>query len=214
MIHRSNFFKNYGQFLSKYPDTDMTDLFSKGQMNSKSWLVDCLLDLDRPLGTVFLCAGWYGSLATFIFESGLSVDKIRSFDIDEPCADKADTFNRSWTIDGWKFKASTMDILEMSYPTHYITHKGDGTFQEMDDTPDTIINTSCEHLLEFAIWYDNIPTGTTVVLQSNNFFEIEEHVNCSVTLEDFSSITPMTTELYSGESEMPKYTRFMRIGIK
>lgn len=214
MIHNSNFFNNYGQFLSKYPDADMTDLFSKGQMESKSWLVNCLLDVERPLGTIFLCAGWYGSLATFMFESGLSIEKIRSFDIDESCADMADTFNRSWVMDGWKFKASTIDIQTITYPTTYTTHRANGTSLEMTDHPDTIINTSCEHIENFADWYNDIPLGTMIVLQSNNFFEIDEHVNCSVNIEEFTDITPMTTELYSGELLLPKYTRFMRIGIK
>ena len=118
MLHKSNFFDNIGQLLNKYPDIDLRDMFSKGQMDSKRWLVDTLLELNPNMGTVFLCAGWYGSLATFLLETNLRIEKIRSFDIDPACADIADAFNRSWVINGWKFKAITEDIMNIDYSGH------------------------------------------------------------------------------------------------
>ena len=62
---------------------------SWGQLKSKRWLVSKLEELDIPLGTVFLCAGWYATLASACF-SKCSIDKIRSFDIDESCLEIAD----------------------------------------------------------------------------------------------------------------------------
>ena len=214
MIHNSNFFDNFGEFLNRFPDTDLRDLFSKGQMNSKRWLVDELIKINKPLGTVFLCAGWYGSLATLLFESKIQIDKIRSFDVDPSCAIRADTFNRSWVMDEWKFKASTMDIHNMTYPLTYTTFRANGTGVELTEMPDTIINTSCEHIENFSEWYNKIPNGTTVILQGNNFFEIEDHINCSVNLDDFDKMCPMTECLYLNELILDKYTRFMKIGIK
>ena len=43
---------------------------------------------------------------------------------------------------------------------------------------DTIINTRCEHILDFPVGIAKYPNGKLIVLQTNNFFEIEEHVNC------------------------------------
>lgn len=214
MLHKSNFFDNIGQLLNKYPDIDLRDMFSKGQMDSKRWLVDTLLELNPNMGTVFLCAGWYGSLATFLLETNLRIEKIRSFDIDPACADIADTFNRSWVINGWKFKATTMDIQDIRYPTSYATKRSDGTVAELFDTPNTIINTSCEHIKDFDKWYNRIPNGTLLVLQSNDYFEIEDHVNSVKDAEKFSSLTPMSNCLYLGELPLPKYNRFMKIGYK
>lgn len=213
-IHNSEFFDNFGQVLNKYPGIDIQDLFSKGQIESKRWLVNELEKINMELGTVFICAGWYGSLATFLFESDVRLDKIRSFDIDESCAGIAETFNRLKTMDGWKFKASTLDILGMDYPTTYTTYRSDGTGLELTEMPNTVINTSCEHIENFAEWYDKILVGTLVILQTNNFFEIPEHVNCSIDLDDFSRVTPMKEVLYQGQLELSKYTRYMRIGIK
>ena len=52
------------------------------------------------------------------------------------------------------------------------------------------------------------------MLQSNNFFEVPEHVNCVNNVDEFKIIAPMTRVLYSGELELPKYKRVMLIGYK
>lgn len=214
MLHKSKFFDNFGYFITKFPEVDLNDFFSKGQMESKRWLVDELLKLDIDLGMVFLCAGWYGSLATFIFESDLKVNKIRSFDIDPACADRAESFNKHWVINDWRFKATTMDILKMTYPTTHKTYRSNGSSIDLVEMPDTIINTSCEHIPEFERWFDRLPKRRLLVLQTNDYFNLSEHVNCSSTLEDFAKQTPMEKVLYEGELNLPKYKRFMRVGYK
>jgi hypothetical protein len=80
--------------------------------------------------------------------------------------------------------------------------------------PDTIINTSCEHIENFSKWYSKIPKGKLIILQSNDYFEVKEHVNCSKSISQFSKTCPMTETLFEGELFLPKYTRFMKIGFK
>jgi hypothetical protein len=63
-------------------------------------------------------------------------------------------------------------------------------------------------------WYSNIPFGKIVVLQTNNYVELKEHINCSTSLEEFAKQTPMSTVFYDGELFLKDYTRYMRIGIK
>jgi len=203
--------------LRKYKDDTKfnSDCFSRGQLQSKLWLIKELQNLNIDLGTVFLCAGWYGTLATMLFESNIPVDKIRSFDIDDSCIDIAKTFNRPWVIDEWRFQASTEDIHNINFTEHtYTVTRADGTSAELLDRPDTIINTSCEHIKNFKEWYNKIPKGKLVVLQSNNYYSIEDHVNCSEDLEEFSNSVPMSLILYEGELELNKYTRFMKIGLR
>ena len=212
MIHNSAFIQNIGQALLK--NKIDYDAFSKGQMLSKKWLIENLIEIDEDLGTVFICAGWYGLLGSLLLETDLNIEKIVSFDIDPQCADIADDFNRSWVTDNWKFKASTMDILKIEYPTKYDVKKYNGVIRTLEAMPDTIINTSCEHIHEFTEWYDRIPPQTLIVLQSNNYVEIEDHVNCSASLSDFSETAPMRMVMFEGEMELEKYTRFMKIGRK
>ena len=200
--------------LDKFPECEnpMQDAFSLGQLKSKLWLIE---NLPENLGTVFICAGWYGTLAALMFERANSkFDKIRSFDIDETCAPVADTMNRPWVMDGWQFKASTLNILEMDFPTTYTTYRADGTSLELTEMPDTIINTSCEHISDFKGWYNKIPNSKLIIIQANDFHGIEEHINTYNTLDEFSTNTPMTTILYEGELELPKYKRFMKIGYR
>jgi hypothetical protein len=195
-------------------NANLSDAFSWGQLKSKRWLVNELENLDLKLGTIFLCAGWYATLATMLFNSKCNLEKIRSFDIDNSCEVIAVTINRNFVSDGWKFKATTFDIHQMKYPLTYSTLRANRSEVELTEMPDTIINTSCEHIENFQDWYNSIPDGKIVVLQTNNYFEIEDHINCSSSLEEFATTTPMTEVLYQGELQLPKYTRFMRIGIK
>ncbi len=210
----SQYISAFKYFYSENIEYD-SDCFSRGQLSSKLWLVNELKTLDLDLGTVFLCAGWYATLAVMLFENELKIDKIRSFDIDPGCADIAERFNKPWEIDDWKFKATTADILNLNYnKTIYKVSKPDGTSATLTDVPDTIINTSCEHIENFNQWYESIPNGKLLILQTNDYFDIEDHVNCSNSLEDFANITPMKNCLYEGELELPKYRRFLRIGYK
>lgn len=87
-------------------------------MKSKLWIVKELKKLNLDLGTVFLCAGWYATLATMLFESNIKVDKVRSFDIDPSCVNIAEVFNKSWFVNQWQFKSITQDIMDIDYNTH------------------------------------------------------------------------------------------------
>ena len=62
-----------------------------------------------------------------------------------------------------------------------------------------------------------IPKGKLVILQSNNFTDLQEHVNCSSSLKEFSESIHMSETLYEGELDLTDqggYIRFMKIGIK
>jgi len=196
----------------------LKDALSEGQLNSKLWLLDRIKGID--LGTVFICAGWYGVLATLMFEDeNIYVDKIRSFDIDDSCWKIAEDLNEPWKADNWVFKASTLDIVGLfNYwygedgLYHYFTTNIKGKRVHIKEMPNTIINTSCEHIENFTKWFNAIPTGKLVALQSNNYFEIEDHVNCVNSLDEFKQQAPLSNIIYEGELELEKYTRYMLIG--
>jgi hypothetical protein len=195
--------------------TFATDCLSRGQLQSKMWLIDIVKGLDLDLGCVFLCAGWYGTLATMMFENGIKIDKIRNFDTDSEAVKISEIFNKPWVSKNWMFKSSVKDIHEINYKVQeYQVTKFNGETETLWDTPDTVINTSCEHIHDFDYWYHKLPTGILLILQTNDFEDISDHVNCSRRLEDFEAQTPMTECLFSGELNVGKYTRFMRIGYK
>jgi hypothetical protein len=211
LLTQSDMLKNIRNTIDQF-DIDLGDCFSWGQLKSKQWLINNLPD---NLGIVFICGGWYGTLAAMMFNQiPKKFEKIRSFDIDPSCAHIADSINKSSVKVNWKFKASTLDIHNINYPCFYKTARYDKSLVELTDEPNTIINTSCEHINNFSKWYDKIPSDRLVILQSNNYFDLEEHVNCVENLEEFSAQTPMTAVIYEGELDLGKYKRFMRIGYK
>ena len=218
-------------------DADFSDALSSGQLKSKLWLVKSLIEANKlvlastngqqklQLGTIFLCGGWYGTLADMLFKTELKIDKIRSFDIDESCWGIAEDFNRVWVDKKWQFKASALNIHSFNWTdspapsdgtigNFYYNTIASNKIVKMKDRPDTFINTSCEHIHNFKDWYGKIPKGKLVVMQSNNYDQLEEHVNCAKDLEEFETQTPMTKCLYNGTLDLIKYTRYMRIGIR
>lgn len=98
-----------------------------------------------------------------------------------------------------------------------------GLFKDKEETFETfgyrkidkinmVINTSCEHMDN--TWFENLPSGTFVVLHQNDYFENEQHVNCCKDLEDVKRKYPMQNIFYEGELDTHLYNRFMLIGIK
>lgn len=213
--NRFNLLIQIGLVMKQFPEIKLSEALSAGQIESKRWLIEELEKLDRPLGTVFVLGGWWGLLPAMLFESRLNADKIRSFDKDESCEPIADAINRRYVINDWKFKAATQDMLEMQYDSHrYKTKRSDGSYAELEDTPDTIINTSCEHILDFERWWKRIPPKKLIVLQSNDFRAPAEHVNCSEGLDAFAASAPMKEIFFRGELHLPDYKRFMLMGMK
>lgn len=171
--------------------------FWKGQVRSKTWLAEQLPGFVpvTPLNIV-IYGGWNGVLASILFNSKLAVNRITSVDIDPVCEDVANTINKRYEMQG-RFKAVTADM------TTYTT------------MADVAINTSCEHITQeqYNKWLSNQPNDAVIVLQSNNYFEHEEHIRCSIDLDDFTKMSHLKP-FYRGYLETPKYTRFMIIGRK
>lgn len=80
------------------------------------------------------------------------------------------------------------------------------------DEMQVVINTSCEHMTNE--WFENLPAGTFVSLQTNDYFDNPQHSNCCKDLEAAKEKYPMQSIMYQGELDTHLYNRFMLIGIK
>jgi len=173
--------------------------FWKGQVNSKLWLIDNLKHYFNPHPYhVLLCGGWNGVLATLLFNSDVNIAKITSMDVDPSCEKIAYDINKAYEIEG-KFKAITKNMLDYdNYDSHNL-----------------IINTACEHIsqVDFNKWLDLLPKNTRLILQSNDYFEHKEHINCKTTLEEFKNSCGIDVN-FAAELPTEKYKRFMIMGIK
>lgn len=174
--------------------------FWKGQINSKIWLIENIKKIiDKKDPKVIIHGGWNGVLASLIFnEPSFGSPRVTSIDIDADCKETAYTINKRYEIEG-RFQAITADMCTYTY-----------------NDADIVINTSMEHITseQYKQWYSLIPDKSLIVVQSNNFFELDEHINCHNNIEDFVASVKMKKLYFADSLVLPKYTRFMAVGKK
>ena len=180
-------------------DRDRTlESFWGGQLQSKTWLIEHLKKVSTSItnANVVIHGGWNGVLASMLFNSDLGIKQITSVDIDPNVRETALTMNKRYEMEG-RFSAVAADMTNYEYDA------------------DIVINTSCEHIsqAQYDQWLKNVPDRATIVLQSNNYI-IDEHINCSGSLEDFIQKSKLTKIRYQGVLELPKYDRYLLIGDK
>jgi hypothetical protein len=123
-----------------------------------------------------------------------TIDAIDSFDIDPAVEQVARTLNSGF---GDRFRAVTADMYAIDYRSL---------------KADLVVNTSCEHIADFGAWLGLVPSGTRVLLQSNDYFSEPSHINCVASLEEFQAKAGLSRVDFAGALPMKKYTRFMLIG--
>jgi len=189
--------------INKIPAPGLGNAWNFNQISVKRWLVDTLAaHVDDNIEKILLLGGWYGVLASMLLDHpAFSQTHISSLDIDPTCKDIALSVNRSQVNQG-RFDALTGDMFKFEYRTWADTENA------------LIVNTSCEHIVAFDKWFASIPSGTLLVLQSNDYFSCDEHVNCVDTLADFEQQAPLSELRFSGGLKLKKYTRFMLVGRK
>lgn len=210
---KSEAFKGIFRALAEAPQ--YSEAFAHGQLDSKKWLVEEAQKVwGRDWGVVFILAGWIGSLPRMMWDADIQTLKIRSFDIDESANKAAEFLNQNEVQKDWLFKSSTLDVAQMKYPAVYSVQRKDGTLCELEDMPDVVINTSCEHIQDIQSWWQLIPMGTKVILQTNDGFHIPEHVACFNSLQEFAAAMNLSQVDYQGQKALPEFNRFMLIGKK
>ena len=77
------------------------------------------------------------------------------------------------------------------------------------------INTSIEHIKQeyVDLIFSSLRKGTLFAIQSNNYYSVVDHINCSDSLDDFESKTMCSEIFYKDKIEFKDYDRYMIIGI-
>tara|TARA_B100001250_G_scaffold50047_1_gene39133 strand:- start:33 stop:632 length:600 start_codon:yes stop_codon:yes gene_type:complete len=172
------------------------------QEKSKNWLVEKSIEyftfFDKP--KICIAAGWYGHLADKL--KHYTKEKVLSFDKDP----NTKFIGNKLYKDVW-FKV--MSIEDFNFKKY-----------------DIVICTSCEHLEQKVIddMFKTIKKGTLVILQSNNYIQMKDHINCHNNVVDFEKTLKEPDEngrpikldkiLYSGTLKLDKFDRYMVVGIK
>ena len=196
-----SFIERLRHCVETYPGENWGDAMSRGQISSKQWLLHALrMNHQTNLGKVAICGGWLGVLARLLLDDPhFNAPYVESIDLSLNATIVAGELNEEHIVS-----------------KRFLARVGDCTRREQTeyDKFDTIINTSCEHFDHWDEWWDLIPYGKLVVLQSNNFIEPEDHVNCVSCPEELQAMAEMDEFYFVGAMPSYKYTRFMTIGRK
>ena len=174
---------------------DLLDSLSPNQFKSKLALVNHVnsLNILNKDSEIVIFGSWYGSILIPSFYD--KVKRITAIDLDSKVISKA------------KYK------IFKDYNVDFIT--GD-VFQWAPDSSrikktDLIINTSCEHMRPMKEL--NLDTTAYFAFTSNNMYDIEGHINCVSSIEEFKYQLPDNAKvLIEDKIRDERGTRFLLVG--
>lgn len=174
------------EFAPRYDE--FRDMFSKGQLLSKQWLVEKLPFIGYS--SIAIAGAWYGTLGALLISKHKDVT-ITFIDIDPRC----EQFLKNIFYDEPRAKIITEDMYKFNY------------------TEELVINTSCEHIPNLRHWLDLLPKGSVVALQSNDYDILAEHINCVYSVDEFKEKANLKKIFYADKLDTGIFTRYMLIGI-
>jgi len=164
--------------------------FDRGLIFNKLWLIKELEKIKNHFSIIYILGSWYGNMSLLLSRSNIKFNHIVNVDQD-PTAVKA----------GQQI-AKKMGISDRIEPM--IADANDLDYRQLDQDG-LVINTSC-HDMKNTGWFDHIPTGVMIALQSRT------DVNDDLSDYRLSKI------LYQGSIDLKdpetKYTSILEIGIK
>jgi hypothetical protein len=180
------------------------DAFSHGQIKSKLWLCEKLEPQIQPQSNTMILGCWYNILGFMMLtRNPYRYRSIVGIDTDQEAIDIADKVLDRWIVENRKVHNMALNANALDYT-------------DMD----TVINCSSEHM-ESNDWFDKIPEGTLVCIQSSNVTETGEPwfiKNPSPTLESFTQKYNLSKTHFADTLRIDYgswgYDRFMLIGIK
>lgn len=167
---------------------EIRDAFRKKQIQGKAALLHLVETFCKKDKEIVVIGSWIGFTSFCLYKLGYS--KITEVDPDTrltPIAIWANRFNKD-------FAHITDDVNNLNL-----------------DAFNVIINTSCEHI-EDNSWFDNIPKGTLMFLQSTDY-ESWDHTNTCSSLDEMIEKYPMNI-LHAEELYLEQYSRYILVGIK
>ena len=169
---------------------EVRDALHTNQLLSKNCAIHAFESIYTEHNRVLYIGSWFGILTNCLLKNfpNISIDEI---DMDIRCSLISKRLNIDYNSNHY-----TADINVFDRINNY----------------DTVINLSTEHMSND--WYNKIKPGTRVVMQSNNFDVIGDHINCCANLQDMQNKFNLTETTFADTLELNVYNRFTLAGIK
>ena len=175
-----------------YKFKDYSESVFDTQIQSKHWLAYNLHRCAPNTKHVSVLAGWYGIvLIPFLWDKFGKIN-VDLYDVDEYTTDIA---KHIWS-----------GCPEVNVYTK------DVVFDDIDYKGDTIINTSCEHMMDMKLITQDYK-DKIFCLQSNDNANVKWlHINCAMDEEQLIEQSGLSNILYKGSRMIYEHKRIMVIG--
>ena len=172
--------------------------FTHDLIASKVWLLTELARIAPQVGTVYVLGSWYGNLGVLLaLDPVIKYKKLINVEADKKF------LQASKRIHNYLGMGNTEYMLADANTLDYRQLGPDGV----------VINTSLTDMPGQA-WFDRIPAGTLVVMQSRD----HDPGNAARSTQDIVDRYPLSEIIYDGKIELEDpetaYTRYMVIGVK
>ena len=172
--------------------------FTPDLITSKVWLLTELARIAPQVGTIYVLGSWYGNLGIL-----LALDPIIKY---------KQLINVETNQKFLQASERIHNHLSMGNTEYMLKDANDLDYRQLG--PDgVVINTSLTDM-PGQTWFDRIPEGTLVVLQSRD----NDPGNAAHSTQDIIDRFPLSEIIYDGELDLQdpqtEYTRYMVIGVK
>jgi hypothetical protein len=164
--------------------------FESGLILNKLWLLHELRKIQDQFSTIYILGSWYGNMSILLAKSEIQYDHIVNVDQDAAVVRRAHQISRAMGIDD-RIEPMVQDANELDY-------------RQLD--PDgLVINCSC-HDMDNRGWFDHIPAGVLVALQSRD--DVDDD------LSEYNLSRTLYQGTRSAQDPETDYTSLLRIGVK
>jgi hypothetical protein len=192
----------YDPNIDLFRSFDIINSVNDNQMASKEHLTEAIVPIlsdIKNLKDIAILGSWYGLLGVMLRQH--LDDKIYISNIDSDPLTKE--------IGQSLFKHERNDFIIDNAMNHML-NQDKWRYQ-------LIINTSCEHMEQDDVLLMRYTKNDNAIIcfQSNNYFEIDGHINCSNSLEEFVEGLNLSTVLHASalKIESKNFERYTVIGL-
>ena len=180
---------------------DIINSLNDNQMASKEHLTKVIapiLNDIKNLKDIAILGSWYGLLGVMLRQHLNNDIHISNIDSDPSAKEIGES------------------LFKHERNRFYIDDAVDHMFSQGKNKYQLIINTSCEHMEQddVLLMRHRKNNDTVICFQSNNYFAIDGHINCSNSLEEFVDSLNLSTVLHASalRIEANDYERYTVIG--
>ena len=171
------------------PDT-VSGSFDRGLIFNKLWLIHELAKIKHTFSTIYILGSWYGNLSILLARSDIDYKHIVNVDTDAKRVRQGQAIAKQMHVAD-RIEPMVADANELDY--------------RQLDSNGLVINCSI-HDMPNSGWFDHIPRGVMVALQSRT--DVDHDINSYA----------LKTILYDGTKQLAdpetEYTSLLRIGIR